>query len=139
MTTIDNIMATSHDSNEPVAWGMINSRSGQIYDCISPAQHAEHEGSYTVPLYTAPQPQPKQEPVAYGMLDTQLGRTRLMMVRLDKGQDGCTVPLYTAAPQPQQWVGLTTEDRVKILRLRGEAAVCEATEAKLREKNGGGV
>jgi hypothetical protein len=43
---------------EPVAWGMVNSRSGQIYDCISPAQHAEHEGSYTVPLYTAPQPQP---------------------------------------------------------------------------------
>jgi hypothetical protein len=39
---------------KPVAWGMTNSRSGQIYDCISPAQHAEHEGSYTVPLFTYP-------------------------------------------------------------------------------------
>ena len=44
----------------------------------------------------------KQEPVAYGMGDTMLGRGhRLMMVRLDKGQDGCTIPLY-AAPQPAQ-------------------------------------
>ncbi len=41
----------------------------------------------------------KFEPVAYGMWDTQLGRNaRLMMVRLDKGQDGCTVPLFTHPP-----------------------------------------
>lgn len=46
----------------------------------------------------------EQEPVAYGMLDTQLGRQhRMMMVRLDKGQDGCTVPLYLAAPVAQQY------------------------------------
>lgn len=39
----------------------------------------------------------EQEPVAYGMWDTQLGRGgRMMMVRLDKGQDGCTVPLCVA-------------------------------------------
>jgi hypothetical protein len=39
----------------------------------------------------------QQEPVAYGMWDTMLGKdNRMMMVRLDKGQDGCTVPLYTA-------------------------------------------
>jgi hypothetical protein len=44
-------------------------------------------------------PQPKREPMAYGMWDTQLGRNaRLMMVRLDKGQDGCTVPLFTYPP-----------------------------------------
>ena len=36
----------------------------------------------------------QQEPVAYGMWDTQLGRNRMMMVRFGKGQDGCTVPLY---------------------------------------------
>lgn len=41
------------------------------------------------------------EPMAYGYGDTQLGRQhRLMMVRLDKGQDGCTIPLYTH-PQPK--------------------------------------
>ena len=44
--------------------------------------------------------QPEQEPVAYGMWDTMLGYGgRMMMVRLDKGQDGCTVPLYATPPQ----------------------------------------
>ena len=44
--------------------------------------------------------QPYQEPVAYGTWDTMLGKgNRMMMVRLDKGQDGCTVPLYTTPPQ----------------------------------------
>ena len=49
--------------------------------------------------------QPEQEPVAYGTWDTMLGKgNRMMMVRLDKGQDGCTVPLYTTPPQrkPEQ-------------------------------------
>ena len=44
--------------------------------------------------------EPEQEPVAYGTWDTMLGKGhRMMMVRLDKGQDGCTVPLYTTPPQ----------------------------------------
>ena len=47
--------------------------------------------------------QPAQEPMAYGMWDTMIGYGgRMMSVRLDKGQDGCTVPLYTAPPQPAQ-------------------------------------
>jgi len=61
----------------------------------------------------AEQPAPvQQEPVAYGMWDTMLGKgSRMMMVRLDKGQDGCTVPL-----QPQRtWVGLTDE-RIESVR-----------------------
>ena len=42
----------------------------------------------------------EQEPVAYGTWNTMLGKgNRMMMVRLDKGQDGCTVPLYTTPPQ----------------------------------------
>lgn len=46
--------------------------------------------------------EPEQEPVAYGMWDTMIGcGGRMMMVRLDKGQDGCTVPLYTTPP-PQR-------------------------------------
>ena len=49
----------------------------------------------------------EQEPVAYGTWDTMLGKGhRMMMVRLDKGQDGCTVPLYThplvPTAQPEQ-------------------------------------
>ena len=47
--------------------------------------------------------QPEQEPVAYGMWDTMIGcGGRMMMVRLDKGQDGCTVPLYAYPPQPKK-------------------------------------
>jgi len=54
--------------------------------------------------------QPEQEPVAYGMWDTMIGYGgRMMSVRLDKGQDGCTVPLYITPPQ-RTWVGLTDED-----------------------------
>jgi hypothetical protein len=42
----------------------------------------------------------KDEPVAYGMWDTMIGKgNRMMYVRLGKGQDGCTVPLYTTPPQ----------------------------------------
>ena len=44
-------------------------------------------------------------------------------------------PLYTSPPASKPWVGLTTEDRVEILRARGEASVLHLTEAKLREKN----
>ena len=56
----------------------------------------------------------EQEPVAYGTWDTMLGKGhRMMMVRLDKGQDGCTVPLYTTPPQ-RTWVGLTLT-QVKLL------------------------
>ena len=44
--------------------------------------------------------EPEQKPVAYGMWDTMVGYGgRMMMVRLDKGQDGCTIPLYTIPPQ----------------------------------------
>jgi hypothetical protein len=38
---------------EPVAWGFRHD-DGEIYDCISPEAHADCEGEYTVPLYTAP-------------------------------------------------------------------------------------
>ena len=40
-------------NNKPVAWGM-TWKDGEIYDVISPAQHAKEEGDYTVPLYTHP-------------------------------------------------------------------------------------
>lgn len=44
---------------------------------------------------------PEQEPVAYGMWDSMIGcGGRMMYVRLGKGQDGCTVPLYTHPPVP---------------------------------------
>jgi hypothetical protein len=47
------------EKQEPVAWGM-RDMNGTIYDCISPQEHAREEGSYTVPLYTAP---PQRQPL----------------------------------------------------------------------------
>ena len=44
-------------------------------------------------------------------------------------------PLYTS-PQPSKpWVGLTSADRVEILRAAGEAAAMLLTEAKLKARN----
>ncbi len=38
------------EKREPAAWGMEND-DGQIYDCITPEEHAKKEGQYTVALY----------------------------------------------------------------------------------------
>jgi hypothetical protein len=62
----------------------------------------------------------EQEPVAYGTWDTMLGKARMMMVRLDKGQDGCTVPLYTTPPQRKP---LSNEEIYKIYRDCGDLNV----------------
>ncbi len=37
-------------NKQPAAWGMEND-DGQIYDCITPDEHAKKEGQYTVALY----------------------------------------------------------------------------------------
>ena len=90
----------------------------------------------------------QQEPVAYGMWDTMLGKgNRMMMVRLDKGQDGCTVPLYTS-PQPAQrkpldageisrlWKQHTSEDGPHLNPYDDDGlGFARAIEAKLKEKN----
>ena len=59
---------------------------------------------------------PEPEPVAYGMWDTMIGcGGRMMMVRLDKGQDGCTVPLYNAPPKREP---LTREQIQEVLGVK---------------------
>jgi hypothetical protein len=66
----------------------------------------------------------------------------MMYVRLDKGQDGCTIPLYTT-PQQRPWVNLTEEQRDAITeKVIGFNSCCgweddyaKAVEAKLKEKN----
>ena len=84
----------------------------------------------------------QQEPVAYGIWDTMLGKdNRMMMVRLDKGQDGCTVPLYTSPPAQRTWVGLTDEEIQTEWVLTPQNDRAEGIwfgrriEAKLKEKN----
>ena len=79
----------------------------------------------------------QQEPVAYGMWDTMLGKgNRMMMVRLDKGQDGCTVPLYTSPPAQRTWLGMTHEEHMEIMTgTMTTSSRMAAVEAKLKEKN----
>jgi hypothetical protein len=81
--------------------------------------------------------QAKDEPVAYGMRDTMIGKgNRMMYVRLGKGQDGCTVPLYTTPPQ-RTWVGLTNDELTDLFynkNLGQESAVGQAI-ALLKERN----
>ena len=50
---------------EPVAWGMPDPETGQVYDCISPQEHDFIAGGYTIPLYATPQTAPASvRPVA---------------------------------------------------------------------------
>ena len=37
-------------NNRPVAWAYI--KDGEFWDAIHPDEHAQEEGSYTIPLYT---------------------------------------------------------------------------------------
>ena len=39
-------------NNEPVSWAYI--KDGEFWDAIHPDEHAQEEGSYTIPLYTHP-------------------------------------------------------------------------------------
>ncbi len=88
------------------------------------------------PLYTAPQPQPEQErPVARVDDLERGGRVRALALGL-----GLDDPLYTAPQTQREWVGLTHEETNLIVRHHSFAeSIVRATEAKLREKNGGGV
>jgi len=79
----------------------------------------------------------QDEPVAYGMRDTMIGSgNRMMYVRLDKGQDGCTVPLYTK-PQAKEWVGLISEQITDLILEYGDRPrqLAECIQFKLWELN----
>jgi hypothetical protein len=68
------------------------------------------------------QQEAKDEPVAYGMWDTMIGKgNRMMYVRLGKGQDGCTVPLYTTPPQRKPLTDEEIQDALEAEFLGSEA------------------
>jgi Mg2+/Co2+ transporter CorC len=79
-------------------------------------QYPHKQKGYTVDAIEALEEALKQEqdePVAYGMRDTMIGAgNRMMYVRLDKNQDGCTVPLYE---RPQSRKPLTAEQIAEII------------------------
>jgi len=105
---------------EPVAW---LTKKGSVWK--------SHQDESDMPLYTAaPQPQPKQEPVGYFTINDY------DMWEQVAGTAGN--PLYDA-PQPQQWVGLTDAEvlRLEVLPRMTIREVYAVIEARLREKNGG--
>ena len=57
------------------------------------------------------------------------------------GQKYPKLPLYDTSNPQREWVELTNEDKLTIRRLPWETPgdLIDHTEAKLREKNGGGV
>jgi hypothetical protein len=132
-----------------VAWGFRN-HDGAIYDCISPEAHADAEGDYTIPLYTAPKEaleQPEQEPFEYW--NAVEGWVKIDEMREHFGSVGCgtiyktagedRVPLYTT-PQQRPWVGLTDLEIIKIINSNtsmGLWYMAMEIGAKLKEKNFG--
>jgi hypothetical protein len=109
-------------------------------------------------LYAAPNPQPKQEPVAW-MYDFLNSDDQDEVIRNWITQDYADIerekgfnvrPLYIRPPK-REWVGLTEDEIWEVIRpLCAKDRVCtllitmgideyRAIEAKLREKNGGGV
>ena len=75
----------------------------------------------------------QQEPVA--TVTSESGNPNVSMSWWHEPALPVGTPLYTSPPASKPWVALTSEDKVEILRARGEASVLHLTEAKLREKN----
>jgi len=93
------------------------------------------------PLYSG-LPQPLQEPVAWGILNTRpTEKQPLMMVMLDEPEPShLVVPLYTAPPQ-RKWQGLTDKEYETMAEhyvtncYFDTLKYARAIEAKLKEKN----
>ena len=56
-------------NNEPVAWAYI--KDGEFWDAIHPDEHAQEEGSYTIPLYTHPVKELNRELLDKTIIDQQ--------------------------------------------------------------------
>lgn len=75
--------------------------------------------------------QPKQEPVAWITKTGSVWKTKW---------EGSDIPLYITPPQ-NTWIGLTDEERLELAVNTGAMSAdwlpfMEATEAKLKQKNG---
>jgi len=125
LEAIDAIKDALEVKDEPVAWGM--EKDGVILDVICPEEHESEEGEYTIPLYTTPQSETKDEPV--GWIDS---KGNMICVKTD---ESCR-PLYTTTQRT--WVGLTDED-MGFLFPHGKSVwvqeIVKIIEAKLKAKN----
>jgi hypothetical protein len=107
--------------DEPVAWGM--KKDGVILDVICPDEHEREEGEYTIPLYTAPQLQTKDKPVALQYPQKDIDWQREQQIKAQ----GSTTPQRT-------WVGLKDDDEIPWDGVDAKS-FAKAIEAKLKQKN----
>ena len=115
--------------DEPVAWGM--EKDGVILDVICPDEHEREEGAYIIPLYTTPQLETEDKPVAIVISESGANVTHSWWHEpaLPIG-----TKLYTS-PQ-RMWVGLTDEDIQKLAAEQHDwESLYLAVQAKLKEKN----
>ncbi|MBS4019955.1 MAG: hypothetical protein KGZ68_17170, partial [Dechloromonas sp.] len=129
---------------EPVAWCHLQYNEDGTYfaDCLQ-----YYPDSYgNTPLYTAPQPAKpaEQEPVAVVVDAYDTPGLQWLCQHPPK----CGDRLYTAPQPPQQtaeWADLPPEEIKALVNLPGAGRprtaieMAYAVQAKLREKNGGGV
>jgi hypothetical protein len=130
------------EKQEPHSW-----YSAEHDEWMTDKTRKEHErlnsythkvGGFDLPLYTTPPATPVQEPVAGPRMTIDASAPIVMTPH----------PAFTRQPTAQrQWIGLDADEKLRVrLAVRysqfmtaGEYAekVQDATEAKLREKNGG--
>jgi len=88
-----------------------------------------------IPLYTTPQSETKDEPVAWGMEKDGVIIDVICPAEHEREEGGYTVPLYTT-PQQRTWVGLKDDDEIPWDGVDA-MSFARAIEAKLKEKNNG--
>ncbi len=141
---------------DPVAWMVYTLDGKSVCVTDNPADFTDQHR--VLPLYTAPQPQTKQEPEGWKLVpveptwDMKIAastsyrepRDGHYTARMGQAAD-CYRVMLAAAPQPPQreWAGLTDEevqacwnDTMSTPDYSREG-IYRAIEAKLREKNGG--
>ena len=85
-------------------------------------------------LYTQPQLETKNEPVAWGMEKDGVILDVICPAEHDLEEGSYTVPLYTTTQRT--WVGLTDEDKQKLAAEQHDwESLYLAVQAKLKEKN----
>ena len=99
-------------NNEPVAWAYI--KDGEFWDAIHPDEHAQEEGSYTIPLYT--HPHPDNLGLAESIIKQQQAEIEALKEELDK--QGKIIPFteseikYSKPQFPDKPVAWMLTDRV---------------------------
>jgi hypothetical protein len=122
---------------KPVAWGMLQ-KDGLILDVISPEEHENCEGEYTIPLVILQ----KAEPAAIIEVFDKDWRLEYLSLPVGKHKLYTQQYTYTTPPAAQRpWVGLTEAEVDRCWNMtpmdthNSRHMFAYAIESKLKEKN----